>query len=327
MGTIIDVHAHAMPQEYAQCLIELGVKFPVMPPPPPGVVVRPIAPMRDTDEDLAARIALMDSAGVGAQLLSPTFAPYLKEADAAAQAARSINDALAALVARAPGRFHAYASLPLPHVEASLAELRHGLDKLGMIGVTLQTACDGRSVADPMFDPIYAELDRRSAVLFLHPNVNGLCSHLVTDWKLASAAGPTLEDVVAAMHLIVAAIPSRFPNVRIIVPHLGGALATLVARLDNQLPFFAELPEPPSVTARRLYYDTCCHGSAPAMHAAVSAFGTDRLLPGSDYPLLTLHEEYAETFAFIERIGLAPADAQAILHDNAATLFPKVSAP
>ncbi|WP_404477557.1 amidohydrolase family protein [Novosphingobium sp. BL-52-GroH] len=324
MANIIDVHAHAMPQRYTQCLIDLGVTFPVMPPPPPGVVANPIAPMRDTDADIEARIGLMDSAGVRAQLLSPTFAPYLEDRVAATTAARCINDSLAELATRAPTRLHAYASLPLPHVEACIEELRHALDELGMIGVTMQTACNGRSVADPAFDPIYAELDRRGAVLFLHPNVNGLCSHLLTEWKLGSAAGPTLEDVVAAMHLIVARIPSRFPNIRIIVPHLGGALATLVARLDNQLPFFAELPEPPSVTARRFYYDTCCHGSAPAMHAAVAAFGADRLLPGSDYPLLTLHEDYAETFAFIQRIGLSQANVDSILVENAAALFPSI---
>lgn len=321
---MIDVHAHVMPQAYFDCLQRLNVRFPTMPPPPAGVSARPMAPMRDVDDEIESRLLLMDEAGVRTQLLSPTFAPYFENEVSAVEAAQAVNDALIAVVARAPDRLRAYVSLPLPHIEASLAELHRSLEAAGVVGVTLQTACHGRSLADPIFEPLYAELNRKHAVVFLHPNVNGLCSHLLTDWNLTSPVGPTIEDAVAAIHLMVATIPHRYPDIKFIIPHLGGGLATLVKRLDNQLPFFAALPEAPSITAKRFWYDSCCHGSAEAMHAAVGAFGADRILPGSDYPLLTLHENYVETFSFLEQIGLEPGAVDAIRNTNAAALFPEI---
>ena len=326
---MIDVHAHAMPAAYRECLDRLGALPATMPPPSSAAIGRylPLAPATDRPEDLAERIALMDDAGVTIQILSPTFAPYFDDAAQAVEAARTVNDALAAMVAYAPDRLAAFASLPLPHVDAALAEMARCLDELGMAGVTLQCFCKDRSIADPLFEPLYAEMQRRGAVLFLHPCMNGLCSRFLTDWSLASAAGPTIEDSVVAMHLMVSGIPSRYPDVRIIIPHLGGGLATLVKRLDNQLPLFAALHELPSVTVRRMWYDICCHGSAAAMHCAIEAFGADRLLPGSDYPFLTVHEPHAENFSFLAEIGLSPDDLDAIVNRNAAALFPRLGAP
>ncbi|MBB5684831.1 amidohydrolase family protein [Sphingobium boeckii] len=325
MNYIIDVHAHAMPLGYAECLIRHGVNLPMLLPISSNTFARTLAPSGNSDGELKCRLNLMDSASVRYQLLSPTFAPYFADRTVAIETARSINDELAQMVSRKPDRLRAYASLPLPHVDAALMEINYALDVLKLVGVTLQCSCDGLSFADARFDPIFAELSKRNATLFLHPAINGLCSHLINDWKLTSAAGPLFEDAVAVMHIIVAAIPQRFPGIKIVVPHLGGGLATSIARLDNQLPLFTDLRENPSVTVRRLWYDTCCHGSAAAMISAIEVFGADRLLAGSDYPFLTLHEDYADTFDFIQNIGLTKEVAERILSGNATTLFPDLS--
>jgi aminocarboxymuconate-semialdehyde decarboxylase len=187
--------------------------------------------------------------------------------------------------------------------------------------VTLSCFYGERSAADAYFDSLYRDLDRAGTIVFFHPAVNGLCSRFITEWKLTAAAGATFEDCVLAMHLIIARIPERYPAIRLIIPHLAGGLSTLVRRLDNQLPFFTALSEPPSRTANRLWYDTCCHGSKAALLSAVEAFGADRLLPGSDYPFLTLHEHYRETFGFIREIGLASDAVESILQLNADRLF------
>lgn len=280
-----------------------------------------MAPIGDSDADISERLRLMDEAGVERQILSPTAPPYLSDQAAAVEAARAANDALAAIVSRHPDRFMAFASLPLPHVEPARLELVRAIDVLGMSGVIMNCFVGERSVADSEFDPIYADMNARGAILFLHPAVNGLCSRLIKDWSLTAAAGPTLEDAVIAMHFIVAGIPIRFPRMRIVIAHLGGSLPSIVKRLDNQLPFFVSLAEKPSQTVRRMWYDTCCHGSITAMRAGIEVFGEDRIVPGSDYPFLTVHESYQQNINFVRSMGLSEDTVKAILENNIRVLL------
>lgn len=319
---MIDVHAHIVPTSYLTVLKSRGVTLPGLPPPPPGAPPSlPMAPIGDTDEDVSERLRLMDEAGIERQILSPTAPPYFPDEAVAVEAARAANDALSAIVFRHPDRFMAFASLPLPHVEASRLELVRAMDVLGMSGVILNCFVGERSVADAIFDPIYADMNARESILFLHPAVNGLCSRLIKDWKLTAAAGPTLEDAVIAMHFIIAGIPIRFPRMRIVIAHLGGSLPSIVKRLDNQLPFFASLAEKPSQTVRRMWYDTCCHGSLTAMRAGIEVFGADRIVPGSDYPFLTVHESYDQNINFVRSLGLPDDTVQAILEKNVRILL------
>jgi 6-methylsalicylate decarboxylase len=308
----IDVHAHAVIPGYHQLLVELGVAVPGYGGDQSG--------LGDGGRDQL--IAHMDGAGVSRQLLSAIFAPYFPQEPDAVRAARYVNNAHAELVAEHPDRLAAYAALPLPHIEAALVELEYCLDKLGMVGVELHCACLGESVVAERFDPLYAELDRRGAVVFFHPSVNGLCSPLVTEWGLTATAGVVFEDTAVALHLISRHIPHRYPGITFIVPHLGGALPMLLNRLDNQLALSAPgLPEKPGVTARRFYYDTVAHGSHAALRCAVEAFGYDRLLSGSDYPVLLPFESYADTIGYVRGAGLPEAAVQNILSTNAARVF------
>lgn len=316
---IVDVHAHVQVAAYLKFLASAGLRRPALQNAAPAPAAQRVA--GDDEESIAARIAVMDAAGVRIQVLSPTLAPYLEQREVAERAARLLNDAHAQLARRHAGRLASYVSLPLPHIEASMTELRRGLDDLGMAGVTMQTACLGVSIADRRFDPLFAELNRRRAVLALHPAVNGLSSPMIRDWSLTAAAGPLLEDAVVAMQLMVAGVPYRYPDMRIIIPHLGGGLATMLERLDNQLKLSANLPEAPSVTARRFWYDTVSHGSATGLLAAKGAFGADRLLPGSDFPVLLSFEIYGETFGYVRRAGLARGEVDQILYANADNLL------
>jgi predicted TIM-barrel fold metal-dependent hydrolase len=131
-----------------------------------------------------------------------------------------------------------------------------------------------------------------------------------------------MEDTVVALHLIVRQIPHRYPNIRIIIPHLGGLLPMLINRIDNQVSStHKDLPEKPAMTARRFWYDTVGHGSHAALRCACEAFGPDRLLTGSDYPVLLQYESYKQTFAYIREAGLPDNGADRILYRNAAALF------
>ncbi len=307
----VDVHAHAIVPRYHDLLADLGVA-----PPGYGTGNGLVAPAEDV------RIALMDEADVDRQLLSAMSAPYSSDKAGAVRAAMCINDAHAEMVDRYPNRLGAYAALPLPHVDESLDELERCLDGLGMIGVALQCACLDESVAAERFDPIYAALDERSAVIFFHPCVNGLCSPLVREWGLAPAAGTVFEDTTIALHLILRQHPRRYPNLKFVIPHLGGALPMLLSRLDNQLPMTApDLNEPPSRTARRFFYDTVGHGSRAALRCAVEAFGSERIVPGSDYPVLLPFESYRDTFDYLRHADLTDDALRNILVNNTNQLF------
>jgi 6-methylsalicylate decarboxylase len=315
---IVDVHAHYHPDAYREALTRMpgwGSRG--------GYTAGP-HPVTDAAAHVQARLEMMDAAGVGVQVLSPAagWAPYSEDAATATAAARLGNDLDAELANRMPDRFKALVSLPLPHVAAALDELRRGLDDLGMVGVNIHCSVLNQPVVQPAFLPVYEELNRRHAVVLFHPAGNGACSPLVTDFGLGSAIGTSIEDTLVAAHLIARKIPSQFPNITFIVPHLGGPLAMLLERMDNQFSMRQhDLPEPPSVTARRFYYDTVGHGSHAALWCAYKAFGAEHLLPGSDFPVLLSYESYTRTFAWIREAGLPPDDVEQILERTAPSVF------
>jgi 6-methylsalicylate decarboxylase len=310
---MIDVHCHHYPERYTELMTRLS--GPNQP--------RFRHPTTDDPAQIEARLRMMDDAGVRTQVLCPSSNyPYFEREADAVEAARVCNDSFAELTHRYPDRFAAYVSLPLPHVEASLRELERGIDQLGMVGVSMSLSVLDRSSAEVEFEPLYAELHRRAAVLFYHPAFNGLRSPLINNYRLGAAAGASMEDSVLVLHLIARAIPFRFPNVKYVVPHFGGLIPMQLNRLDNQMPAqHPDLPEKPSVTARRLYYDSVGHGSQAALSCAYKAFGAEHLVTGSDYPFLMDYESYTRTFAYITESDLPAADIDQILHRSAATIL------
>src|SRR5438477_4034470 len=254
---IVDIHAHYFPKAYTDILLRIGGKS--LPEAARAITAIPGRTVRHDDAaQIATRLAQMDDAGVRMQILSPAASPPYaeKEADAVA-AARLISDAYAELAAKHPGRFTAVVSLPLPHIDAALREMERGLDQLGMLGVSMTCSCFDRSTAEAEFEPLYAEMNRRRTVLNYHPIQNGICSPFLNDYGYTVVVGASLEDTMIALHLIARRVYERFPNIKYVVPHLGGMLSMQLQRLDNQGPrTHPNLPEPFSVTARRFYYDT-----------------------------------------------------------------------
>jgi predicted TIM-barrel fold metal-dependent hydrolase len=325
---LIDVHAHYSPKPYTETMFRIDGRRR-----PPNWKN---FPDNDSPEQIDGRISLMDEAGVQMQMLSHgIMSPYCEQEADAVEGAHACNDAYADLARRYPDRFSAYAALPLPHIAASLKEMARCLDDLGMVGVTLNCSCLDLSTVDAQFEPLYEEMNRRGAVLYYHPAGCGICSPMVTDYGITSAMGATLEDTITVAHLVLRQIPIRYPNIKIIISHLGGMTSVNLQRMDHQMPgspglgsalsdreaAAPRLAELPSVTARRLYYDTVGHGSRPALLAACSAFGADHIVPGSDYPVLLASESYAETFAYIREAGLTPPEVDLILNQNAPALF------
>src|SRR5262245_13327851 len=312
---IVDVHAHYFPKAYNDLLLRIGgLSLPEAARP---ITARPIR--HDDPAGIPERLAQMDEAGVRMQVLSPAASPpYAERVADAVAAARLINDSYAELARAHPGRFAAFVSLPLPHIDAALAEMARGLDELSMLGVSMTCSCFDRSTAEAEFEPLYEEMNRRRAVLNYHPIQNGICSPMINDYRFTVSVGASLEDSAIVLHLIARRVPERFPAITYVVPHLGGIIPMLLQRLDNQAPRqHPNLPEPPSATARRFYYDTVGHGSEAALLCAWKAFGADHLVAGSDYPVLLPYETYRQTFHYIRECGLPQEDVDKILDHNA----------
>jgi len=306
------VHAHYWTEDYLDLLADLGR--------PDTGGARGLG--AGGGAELEARLRLMDRAGVDMQVLSACpQVPYAEDAAKAVAAARFINGQYAGLADRYPDRFRAFAALPMPHIDASVAEMRRALGELHMTGIAMNTSVLGHALVDPGYEPILSELNTMNAVLYLHPAGNGACSPLIGDYHLTWMVGAPVEDTISIMQLITHGIPARYPNIKIINSHLGGALPMLLQRADDQYRWEAPgTPERPSVAARRMWYDSVGHGHVPALRCAIDSFGADRLLLGTDFPY-----ENGDTFVrAIDYISDAQIDAdaaRAILEQNAGALL------
>jgi predicted TIM-barrel fold metal-dependent hydrolase len=308
----IDVHAHYWTDDYLDLLVDLGKAD--------AVAAQGLG--AGGGADLEARLRLMDRAGVDMQVLSacPQL-PYGGDREKAARAARFVNDQYAGLAGRYPGRFGVFAALPMPHLDEAVTELGRALDELGVAGIAMNTTVLGRALVEPDYEPLFAELNGRSAVLYLHPAGNSALSPLIGDYNLTWMVGAPVEDTISVMQLITHGIPTRYPDIKIINSHLGGALPMLLQRADDQYRWEApDTPEPPSVAARRMWYDTVGHGHVPALKCAIDSFGADRLLLGTDFPY-----ENGDTFVravdYISDPQIDGSAARAILDQNAGALL------
>jgi predicted TIM-barrel fold metal-dependent hydrolase len=187
---ICDVHAHYTPRNFSELM---GDRFasPVHLPVKRGMARHPFS---DSAEDIEGRFRLMEEAGVGKQVLSPNHPPYLPDEAECVTAVKMLNDAYADFASRYPDRISSYVMLPLPHIDAALKEMERGFDQLGCVGVNMNIVCLGRSIAESEFEPIYAEMNRRGAVLFVHPAGSGICSPFIVDYNFRASVGTSCVD-------------------------------------------------------------------------------------------------------------------------------------
>jgi predicted TIM-barrel fold metal-dependent hydrolase len=171
---------------------------------------------------------------------------------------------------------------PLPHIAESLAEISRLNDESCVVGITIGCSIGDLHVDHPVFEPIYAELDRRRTWVLLHPTGSN-CLVDGDDYSLNWLVGAPFEDTVAALRLVLSGIADRYPNINFIVPHLGGTLPFLLARIMRHDGVRGE------EALRRMYYDTVS-GSVGALQFAADFWGPDRLLYGSDFPYGDLKE-------------------------------------
>ena len=310
----VDTHAHVYPAVYLDRLERIGVD------PATTAVARNLR-ADSTDADIAERLRGMDLAGVAVQVLAVTpQSPGGTGPGPSLEAARWINDEYARLVTAYAPRFLAYGALPLPHVEAALAELPRIFDDLGFAGVSLPTVLPGGiTPADPRFDPVWAALDARGAVVNLHATGAGARSDLIAGHGLAWVNGAPVEDATATLHLLKADIPRRYPHVRLHLAHLGGDLPFLARRLEDNYEDWGAFPESPHAALSRMWFDAA-NFHEPSLALAAETFGADRVMAGSDHPYFQ-GEKYRRAFAYLRASRLSGPDVRAVLADNARALY------
>jgi predicted TIM-barrel fold metal-dependent hydrolase len=311
-GKRIDVHGHVWTDQYLDLMDKYGKK---------DTNIQRGKEAGISEAEMSKRFAVMDATGVEMQVLSICpQAPNFEDKSHAVDAAKRANDLYAETVQKWPKRFMAYAALPLPHVDEALKELDRGLSQLKFVGVTMTTFVLDKSLGDPLFAPIYEEINRRKGVLYIHPSGNGVASPFVSAFKLTWEIGAPMEDTVSVLHLISKGVPQRYPNMRIINSHLGGMLPMVYQRLDNQYTWENPLPEKPSITAKRMWYDTVGHGWPPALRAAVDSMGADHIVLGTDFPYES-GELFKRAINYVSDAGLKQSDIDKILDQNAAAVL------
>ena len=268
--------------------------------------------------DVPRAIANMDQLGIEAQLLSLS-APGVQFAKGqqGRELARAVNEFAAATIRDHSPRFGAFATLPLPDVDGSLDELTYALDVLKLDGVGLLSNYDGVYLGHPDFGPLFDELNRRRAVLFIHP-----CAPLHFDSLSVDLTAPILEypfdTTRVAAHLIRSGTIERCPDLRIILPHGGGTIPYLQPRMA-----FALGPERASLLSS-FYYDL----TAAAMPGQLAALATlvppQKLLMGVDFPFMAPAIN-ARFLASLESASFTPEERQAIYKGNALGLFPMLA--
>ena len=314
----IDVHQHFLPDFYIAALAKAGLKTVDGGMPIPAWSAQAAIEMMDRQQIETGMISL-----------SSPSAHFLEPARRAGLV-RQVNEAGAALVAAHPGRFGFFATLPMPNVEAALAEMRHAFDVLGVDGVILETNIDGIYLGAPAFAPIFAELNRRKATLFLHPT-SPACFEAVGLGRPAPMLEFPLDTTRTLVDLLYSRTLQTHPDIQVIVPHGGAALPALVARIAAfaNLPFISPRPASEAEvfeTLARLYYDVALSGHPVAFAGLRRLAPITQVLFGSDWPF-TPEIGVARNIHQLSETGLSEADTKAIARENAERLFPRLAAP
>jgi len=311
----VDVHAHFLPGFYCEALAKAGLK-----------TLDGGMPVPAWSE--AAHLEMMDRLEIATAMLSVSSPSthFLPEAERPA-ICRAINDEGARLVKAHPGRFGLFASLPLPDVDASLAEIARAFDDLGADGVILESNIGGLYLGDPRLAPVFAALNDRKAVVFLHPT-SPACFEAVHLGRPAPLLEFPLDTTRTIADLLYNRTLQLNPDIRLIVPHGGAALPALIARIAifANVPFINPRPASEAEvfeTLARLYYDVALSGHAVPFNALRAIAPMTQILFGSHWPF-TPDFGVARNIGQLDALGLSEADARALARGNAERLFPRL---
>lgn len=322
---VIDFHDHYYPPEYIKA-IEQGpsavrITYDADGNPClhyPGDYNVAVRGHRDIDY----REQVLKEAGVDTQVITLTTpGTHIEEPARAVRLASLVNDCFAHAVADKKGRYVALATLPLCDPAASAAELRRAIEQLGFRGAMVFSNINGVALSDQRFWPLYELADQHGAVLHIHPT-NPVGVEAMLDYWLMPLVGFLMDTTLAAGSLVFSGIADRYPRIRWVLSHLGGAIPYLAERFDRGYEAFAEcrqnITRLPSEYLKQFYFDTV-NFDPRAIELAVSFAGADHILAGSDYP----HQigSIPKMLSSLRAVSVSKEDRQKILGENAARLL------
>jgi aminocarboxymuconate-semialdehyde decarboxylase len=232
-----------------------------------------------------------------------------------------VNDEFAREAAARGRVFTALATLPLNDAAASAKEFERACRQLKFRGAMLFSNVNGVALADERYWPLYEIADDAGAVLYIHP-IHPLGVEAMLDYWLMPLVGFLLDTTLATAKLVFAGVPERFPRIRWVLGHLGGAIPYLAERLDRGFRAFEDcrknISRPPSEYLKQFYFDTV-NFDPRALALAIDFAGAEHILAGSDYP----HQigSIEQMLSSIRALQISDADKAAILGGNAARLL------
>ena len=264
----------------------------------------------------------MDKNGVATAILSVVQpGTWFGNAEEARPLTRQLNDYGATLVRDHPGRFGLFACIAPPDVEGSLKEIEYGLDTLKADGIALLTSYGTTYLGDPSFAPVYAELNRRKALVYVHPTSPICCQSLVPGIPVGSIEYAT-DTTRTIAHLVFSGTTTQFPDIRWIFSHSGGTMPFLTGRFtrlaDERKPAF--LPKGPLPEFRKFHYELAQGNTLGQIAALLKMVPLEQVLYGTDYPF----RPGAEVSAGIADYGFNPGDLQSIERGVALKLLPRL---
>jgi predicted TIM-barrel fold metal-dependent hydrolase len=297
----MDVHHHVVPPEFADD--SMPIKLP----------------------DTEAQLRSMDSWHIRTAITSLTPRVLLKNLPRLREVARACNEFQAQKVRDNQARFGAFALLPLPDIDGALEEISYALDILRLDGIGLFSSVRDRYLGDPLFDPVFDELNRRSAVVFIHP------THCEAPEHTGLRAPPFVVEYVfdttrAIVNLIYSGTLRRCPNIRFIVAHGGGTvpfLAQRIAMMEGHRGANGVTDVIP--TLRSLYYEIAGTTSGFALRSLQELANPGHILWGSDLPFVYGERLHEEVDHWEHYDGFDAAGRAAVEQLNALRLFPRLA--
>ena len=310
-GKLIDTHHHFYPPAYLKRQMEWEGARKI----PPFAGVPDWTPSRAVEQ--------MDKSGVTTAVLSLASTPGLwfdDGAEAASKTAIMCQDYAAEMRKDYPNRFGIFAPLSMMNIDATLKEVEHAFDVVKADGINLQTNYGDKWLGNAVYKPVLEELNRRKAVVYVHPLVAACCNQLSVGTFPAVIEVPH-DTTRTVTSLLLSGSFARYRDIKWLFSHAGGTIPMMAGRIDS---FYGARPNlkefaPDGIQGelRRLYYDTANATSAPTMAALMKLVPASQITYGSDYPYFPLDQ-----IANLRQLGLTQEQLQDIASGNAMKLIP-----
>lgn len=323
--SVIDVHTHMFTKGWLELLKKEGGLYNLKTRPDgQEEIFRGDTPMVIPQKghfDYGQRIKHMDEAGIDMSIVSLTCPNvYWGKREISLRAAKESNDTMAEAQVKYKDRIRWFTSLPWDYPQAAISELTRTCDK-GALGVMVLANVSGRSLTDPMFAPIWAEIDRRALPVLVHPtDPPGVDVMDMKKFDLSWSVGFMFDTTLAITRMIFEGFFDRYPNLKLIASYGGAALPYLVGRFEKgdevEIPSRQKMQRKPTDYLRHIYYDSITYNLG-ALKYLISVVGADRVMFGTDWP----HQVHDTKGALANTAALSPAECDAIRAGNARRVF------